>query len=266
MVDQISDVYTENRRTFVVFDATDGNITHTIAPATSIEPFVTTEFFRKDSTDNTVTITDGSETTVSLDGPTDVVAMFSDRASYRVKVASFADAKTVSGAFLNSPKISGPTVQGATPGTEYAVGDPGTAQRRVKKVSGMTDATLTDLFTITVPNAAHAAGFWMRVVGSLGDNDSTAAEEYIVAITRQAGEAAVAEGDVVVTAVAQPSATGAETITMYFACTAMTGAVGATQTFTVQGMILKGGGSSASHTMMCSAEMLNHNSAGCTFA
>lgn len=265
MVDAISDVYTEKRRTFVVFDATDGNILHTVATADEIEPFVVTEFFRKDDTENTVTITDGDDLYVSLDGQSDTVSMFSDRTSYRYKVSSFADAKTVQGAFLNSPKISGPVVQGQTAGTEYAVGDPGTSQRRVKKVTGLTDDTMTDLFTVTVPNGNHAAGLFVRVVGALGDNDSTACDEYIVAITRQTGEATVVEGDVMVTAVSQPSATGAETITMVFGCTAMTGAVGATQTFTVQGKVTKGGGSSSSHTIMCAAEMLNHNTAGCSF-
>jgi len=266
MVDAISDVYTEKRRTFVVFDATDGDITHTIATADAIEPFVVTEFFRKDDTANAVTITDGVAFSVSLDGTSDTASVFSDRTTYRYKVSSFSDAKAVQGAQLNSPKISGPVVQGPTAGTEYAVGDAGTVQRRVKKISGLTDDTMTDLFTITVPNGDHAAGFFMRVVGSLGDNDSTACDEYMVAIAREAGEATVAEGDVLVSSVAQPSATGAQEITMTFGITSMTGAVGATQTFTIQGKITKGGGASTSHTIMCAAELLNHNTGGVSFA
>jgi len=257
MVDAISQVQIEKRRSIVLLDATDGDVTFTIGLPNLAEPFVTAEFFRTDASAHSVTITDGANVNISLPTQYDAASVVSDGTGYAQKV--------VSPKYLVAPVISGTTVSGSTIGSKYSAGDAGTTQRRVKRISSIADDVFTDLWTITIPNGAHAAGFWMRVVGSLGGNDSTAVDEYMVAITRQSGEATSVEGDVIVTAVSQPSATGAETITMTFQCSGMTGAVGATQTFTVQGRITKGGGASDNHVIFCSAELLNQNSGGVTF-
>lgn len=161
--------------------------------------------------------------------------------------------------------LQGGVSEGSATSSAYLRGGPGSLHRKVKKIGSMTDATFTDLFTITVPNAAHSAALFVRAVGALGDSDSTAADEFIVAIARQSGEDTITGGDIIVTSVAQPRATGAQTIVMAFQLSGLTGAIGATQTFTLQGKITKGGGSSANHFMTCVAELLNQNASGVTF-
>jgi hypothetical protein len=159
--------------------------------------------------------------------------------------------------------LLGPSVgEGAL--ASVRAGSAGNMTRKVKKITGMTDATFTDILTVTVPNAAHAAGIFIRASASLGDADSSACDSYFVTLARQSGAATVLEGDIGVTSVAQPSATGAQTIVLAFQLSSLTGAVGATQTFTVQAKITRGGGASDNHYMTFVAELLNNNTGGVT--
>lgn len=140
-----------------------------------------------------------------------------------------------------------------------------------KAVTAIADATPTATFTVTVPNAAHSAMLKVTLVGSIGAggaigaNEATGTISYDIAIARTAGVNAVAS-----ISSAYGSATaavaGATTITVAGTLSAISGAVGATNTFTVNVTITKGGGSSANHTCLVYGRLMNANATGVTIA
>lgn len=140
-----------------------------------------------------------------------------------------------------------------------------------KAVSAIANAVATDVLTVTIPNAAHSATLLVRVIGSLGAggaigaNEATATNSYVIAITRTPGVATTAVASSAFGAAATAVA-GAATVTATAAVTAMSGAVGAQQTFTVQVTISRSGGSSTNHTCLVYAELMNANVTGITIA
>lgn len=138
-----------------------------------------------------------------------------------------------------------------------------------KATSAIANAVATTVLTVTVPNAAHSASLEVRVTGSLGTggaigaNEATATNTYVIGITRTPGVATVATATAAFGAVAVAVA-GAATVTATAAVTAMTGAVGATQTFDIQVTISRSGGSSDNHTCLTYAKLMNANVSGIT--
>jgi len=155
--------------------------------------------------------------------------------------------------------------------TESTVGIALTANKKVKSVTAIADNVATNTITVTVPNAAHSAMLKLTLKGSLGAggaigaNEATGTISYDVAIARTAGVATVATFSAAYGS-ATASVAGAATITITAAASAMSGAVGATQTFTVQVTIAKGSGSSDNHTCQVLAEIINANATGVTLA
>lgn len=141
----------------------------------------------------------------------------------------------------------------------------------VKAVTGIADATATDILTITVPNAAHSASIRLRVVGSLGAggaigaNEASGSIEYDIVIARTAGVNAVAGISAAFGSTTAVVAGGA-TITVTAAMSAVAGAVGVSNTFTVKVTITKGSGASANHTCRVHAAIVNANATGVTVA
>ena len=140
-----------------------------------------------------------------------------------------------------------------------------------KAVTAFTNAAAKATFTVTVPNAAHHATIEFVVQGALGAGGAIGAGEamatntYLIGIVRTAGVATVATATAARDAVAVAVA-GAATVTATAAVSAMTGAVGATQTFTIDVTITRSGGSSDNHTALCYARLLNANATGITIA
>lgn len=140
-----------------------------------------------------------------------------------------------------------------------------------KAVTAIANAVATSVLTITIPNAAHSASLLVRVTGSLGAggaigaNEATATNDYVVAITRTAGVAAVAAISAASGAAATAVA-GAATVTCTATLAAVGGAVGATNTIDVQVTISRSGGSSANHTCLVYAVLMNANVTGITIA
>ena len=140
-----------------------------------------------------------------------------------------------------------------------------------KAITGISDATGTATFTVTIPNAAHSGSLKVTLVGSLGAggaigaNEASATIAYDIAITRTAGVATVATISAAYGSAASAVA-GAATVTVTAVVSGMTGAVSATQTFTVNVTITKSGGSSDNHTCLCFGELLNANVTGVTIA
>lgn len=163
---------------------------------------------------------------------------------------------------------------GLTLGDGTTSASPGGASsntRNVKPVSGITDATLTTVATITIPNAAHACTIRFTLLGALGAGGAIGADEavaentYYVTIARVAGVNAVLNISSAVGASASNVA-GAATVTATLALAAVSGAVGASNTCAVQATITKSGGSSAAHTALVSWEILNARATGVTVA
>ena len=138
-----------------------------------------------------------------------------------------------------------------------------------KTVTSIADATATDAITVTVPNAAHAAAIKIRILGSLGAGGAVGAFECSASLEGTVSVARTAGLDTVATAssAAETSSScvaGATTITLAYSVSAISGASSAEQTFTIKTTITKGGGSSANHQAIVSAEVLNANTTGIT--
>ena len=173
-------------------------------------------------------------------------------------------------AYTASPVV---TSVGAT--TTEIVGGTGvvaaaaTSTRKTYATTGLADGVATPTFTVTIPNGAESATLHVRVTGSLGAggaigaNECSNALEGNIVITRTTGVAAVA-----VASTAAQTATGcvvgATTETLAYAVSAIAGAVGASNTFTVNVTITKGGGGSNNHTVLTAAELTNANASGVT--
>ncbi len=134
-----------------------------------------------------------------------------------------------------------------------------------KAIASVANTVATDLFTVTIPNAAHTASFELQVCGALGAGGAIGAREaaatncYAGTIVRTAGVATVVTLSAAYGAAASAVA-GAATVTCTAAASAMTGAVGATQTIT------RSGGSSDNHTCQGYIKLLNAAATGITVA
>lgn len=140
-----------------------------------------------------------------------------------------------------------------------------------KVVTGIADAVATATFTVTIPNAAHSGILEFEVLGilgaggAIGTNEAVASATYKISITRTPGVATVAVASAVAMAAAAAVA-GAATVTCTAVVSSMTGAVGATQTFTLNVTITRSGGSSTNHIALCYGKLLNLNATGITIA
>lgn len=140
-----------------------------------------------------------------------------------------------------------------------------------KSVTAIADNVATAVLTVTIPNAAHSASLLVRVTGSLGAggaigaNEATATNSYVISLTRTAGVNAVATISPAF-GVASSAVAGAATITSVATMSVVSGAVGATNTFTVNVTIVRGSGSSTNHTCLVFAQLMNANVTGITIA
>lgn len=150
----------------------------------------------------------------------------------------------------------------------------GTAVSRAefnKKTTGIANATATDVLTITIPNAAHSGQLYIELCGSLGAggaigaNEATATNCYSVTFTRTAGVNAVATLSAASGASACAVA-GAATVTCTATLSAVSGAVGAANTFTIKATISRSGGASTNHTCLVYAKLMNSNATGITLS
>ena len=141
-----------------------------------------------------------------------------------------------------------------------------------KSVTGIADNTFTDVFTVTVPNNAHSASLRVRLTGSagaggaIGANESTQDAEYMINVARTAGVNAVATIGAVVGQAAAATVAGGNNIAVSAQLSAISGAVGASNTFTIQVKVARAAGTATNHTCFGYAELLNANSNGITIS
>jgi hypothetical protein len=173
-------------------------------------------------------------------------------------------------AYTASPLITtlGATTSTVVGGTAVA-GAATTTATKTYATTGLADGVSTPTFTVSIPNAAQSANLHVRVAGSLGAGGAIGANECTnilegnIVITRTTGVATVATA-ATAAITATSCVAGATTETLAYAVSAVAGGVGATQTFTVNVTVTKGGGGSNNHTVMTVAELQNANASGVT--
>ena len=147
----------------------------------------------------------------------------------------------------------------------------GSADWMQKTVTAIANAVATTILTITIPNAAHSAMVLVSLVGSLGAggtigaNEASASNSYVVTVTRTAGLNAVATVSAASGAAAAAVAVAA-TVTATMTAAAVVGAVGASNTIALQVTISRSTGTSTNHTCQLVVEVVNANATGITVA
>lgn len=136
------------------------------------------------------------------------------------------------------------------------------------KKTAIADNTATDIITVTVPNVNASAAIKIDLVAALGTGtdtfESTRYAEGCVVIARQAGANVVAATATL--ALAQiATVSGGGTITLAYDLGAVSGAVGATNTFTIRVTIVKTGTITDLQCMFV-ARLINAETGGVTMA
>lgn len=137
----------------------------------------------------------------------------------------------------------------------------------VKKVTAIADAVATDVITVTVPNANHAAVVMVDFVCSTGSTDafeSTRTAQGRAVLARTTGVATVAAVATLEQAQIATVAAGA-TLTLAYGVSAMSGAAGATQTFTIQ-VTANDSGNVGGNQCVVNAKLINAQATGITIS
>jgi hypothetical protein len=136
-----------------------------------------------------------------------------------------------------------------------------------KKVTSIADNSATAVFTVTVPNAAHAAGIEVFFLSSNGSTDAFESSRIAigtVVLARTAGVDTVATANALTNAGIATVAAGA-THTLAYGVSAMSGASSATQTFTIT-VTIDDTGNTGSNQVVAVARLLNAEATGVTIA
>lgn len=146
-------------------------------------------------------------------------------------------------------------------------GGPTSSRKIVFKKTGVADNTATDVLTVTVPNANHAACIKLTLLASTGGADafeSSRCAEGMVVLARTTGVNVVAS---VATLELPQIATvaGGATLTLAYDLSSIAGAVGATNTFTVR-VTLNDSGNLGANQVVIVAEIINAEATGVTIA
>ena len=161
-----------------------------------------------------------------------------------------------------SPTIASPTITG-TVQSNGAAASAG-AGTELYSAHVIANNTAVDFFTVTVPNAIAGGAIFVKVSSTLGDGDSTDSALYNIGISRIAGAAAKAVAGAKTGAGATAGATGHAVITL--AISAIAGAVGAINTFTVTVKNARSAGAADNHPTVAIALLVNHLASGITIA
>lgn len=161
-----------------------------------------------------------------------------------------------------SPTFTNPTRTGTE--TAFAAAAAAGSAVEVSKNATVLNNTATDFFTVTVPNAIVGASIDLLVSSTLGDGDSTDTARYTVGISRLTGAAAKAaiSAKSVVGATAGAGANAVITA----AVSAIAGAVGAVNTFTITITNARSAGAADNHPTTAIARLLNNKATGITIA
>ena len=165
---------------------------------------------------------------------------------------------------------TGTSISGASPSATAGLASE--AAKITKAVTAIANAVATAVLTVTIPNASHSGVLRVRLAaslgagGAIGANEASAGIAYDIAFARTPGVNAVAAIAAAVGSTGSAAVAGADTITVTAAVSAVSGAVGASNSFTINVTITRGGGGSSNHTCQVIAELLNANASGITLS
>jgi hypothetical protein len=162
------------------------------------------------------------------------------------------------------------TATGAVQGTEELINAAGGAKSRdaiMKTVTGIADNSPTDVLTITIPNANHAAALRLLFLSSNGGTDayeSSRAAQGLVVFQRNTGAVAIATAASIADGVIATNAVGGSaTHSLAYAVSAVTGAAGASNSFTIT-VTIDDSGNIGSNQLVVFAELINAAATGVT--
>lgn len=141
------------------------------------------------------------------------------------------------------------------------------SRRIILKKTGIADNTATSVITVTVPNANHAACIKLTLMSSNGSTDafeSTRCAEGLVVLARTTGANVVPAVAALDLAQIATVAAGA-THTLAYGVSAVTGAVGASNTFDIQ-VTIDDSGNLGSNQVVVLADLINSEATGVTMA
>lgn len=149
-----------------------------------------------------------------------------------------------------------------------AAGAAGSMEILNVRKTGIANNTATAMITVTVPNGENNAAIFLDILGHLGTgtdlSESSRCATGCVVLARKTAAATVAVAATLTTAQIATTA-GGGTLTLAYSVSAMTGAAGAQQTFTIN-LTLVVTGTITDHTAMVSARLLNSMGSGVTMA
>lgn len=167
------------------------------------------------------------------------------------------------------------TLRATTDRNLGGTGVPGaaTVQTEITKaVTAFSDTVAKTVFTVTIPNAAHNALIEVDVMGVLGAGGSIGAGEasryskYMVTLARTTGVNVVAGISAAIGGAAANVAGGQAITSVVATLAAVSGAVGASNTFDIQVAITRAGAGADNHTCTATARILNKAATGVTIA
>lgn len=156
--------------------------------------------------------------------------------------------------------------------TSYSLGGAaaaaGTMDTLVVRKTGIADNSATNIITVTVPNGEHNAAIFLDILGHLGTgtdlSESSRCGTGVIVLARKTGVDTVAAASALAQAQIATTSGGA-TLTLAYGVTAMTGAAGATQTFSIT-LTMVVTGTITDHAAVVGARLLNSAGTGVTMA
>ena len=168
-------------------------------------------------------------------------------------------------AATSSPTFASPIVTSLNIGG--AEGAATSCRTLTKKITGIADNTATNILTVTVPNANHAAAIKLLLLSSNGSTDAFESSRIAtghVVVARTTGANAVAVAATLDDA-AIATVSGGATHTLAYNVSSISGAAGAVNTFTIQATI-DDSGNLGSNQLVVEATLLNAEATGITIA
>ena len=234
-------------------------------------------------TANQITITDnGANSTVQISAaqsistassPTFAGLTVSNLTSGRVPIAGTAglladDADlTFATDTLTATKLSTTNATATEVNLGGAAAAATTCRMLTKKVTGIADNSATAVLTVTIPNANHAAALKLLFLSSNGSTDafeSSRVAEGSVVVARTTGVNAVAVASAI-SHEAIATVAGGATHTLAYAVSAIAGAVGDPNTFTIT-VTIDDSGNTGSNQLVLLAQLLNAEATGITLS
>lgn len=213
--------------------------------------------------------------TTSITTPTLTVTAGGDGSTSLLTTGALATFTLLSGSFSAGMTVSGALSQASILGTSGAASfylgaveaAASSYTKRIYTVTGIDDNSATNVITVTVPNANHVAAIHLKILSMNGGADAFESARIgtgTIVLARTTGANVVAAAaTLTLTGIATVS--GGATHTLAYGVTSITGAVGATNTFSIT-LTIDDSGNLGSNKAIIVAELINSEGTGVTMA